>query len=125
MEDMIWMGKRHFSQKARNRQSCDVSVRKSITQNKVKARFTLRNGLASTISETDYVQYAIHPKLNRVYFKSGDHDTGLKMSSQKKMLCDNRYVTINKEDDAKQLLSFIGDYNIAFDSERGLYYIQK
>ncbi len=121
-EDLKWMGKRQFTQKARNHQGCDVSIRKSLSKDKLKIRFILRNGSANVISETDYVQFAVSDT-KRIYFMTGTHDTGLKMSAQKTMICDNRYVMINKEIDARELVSFVGDYNLQYDDECRLYYI--
>lgn len=123
-EELVWMGKRQFSQKARRHQGCDISIRKSISNNKLKARFILRNGCANVVSETEYIQFAI-PNAERLYFMTGDHDTGLKMSLQKAMNADNRYVLINKERDAQELVVFAGDYNLRYDSECSLYYIQR
>lgn len=122
--ELIWMGKRQFTQKARNNQGCDVSVRKSVSQGRTKARFIFRNGVGSVISETEYIQFSI-PDARHIYFMSGDHDTGLKMSSQSKGICDNRYVQINKEADADEVVPFVGDFELRFDQECGFYYIQK
>lgn len=124
IEDMVWMGKRQFSQKARNNQGCDISIRKSICNGKTKARFIMRNGVADVISETDYVQFSI-PDGKHIYFMSGDRDTGLKMTSQDSIVCNNRYVQINKEEDAEALVAFSGDYELRYDQECGLYYVQK
>ena len=123
-EDMLWLGKRQFTQKARNSQKCDVSIRKSFSQDKLKARFIFRNGAGGVVSETDYLQFAV-PDSKHIYFMSGDHDTCLKMTSQDSMRCDNRYVLVNKEYDAEEVVSFAGDYNLKYDNECKLYYIQK
>lgn len=123
-EDMIWMGKRQFTQKARNNQGCDVSIRKSMCNGKTKARMTIRNGVSGVISETEYLQFSV-PDVKHIYFMSGDKDTGLKMSSQDSLVSDNRYVQINKEEDAEEIVPFVGDYDLLFDQECSLYYIQK
>ena|GEM_PF-3933845 len=123
-EEMLWMGKRNFTQKARSSQRCDVSIKKSYSQEKLKVRFTFRNGSGGIVSETEYLQFAV-PDSKHIYFTSGDHDTGLKLSSQKSMCCDNRYVMVNKESDAEEIVSFVGDYNLKYDDECGLYYIQR
>jgi len=83
-----------------------------------------RNGAGNVISETDYLQFAV-PDSKHIYFMSGDHDTGLKMSSQDSMVCDNRYVLTNKESDAEEVASFVGDYDLKYDEECKLYYIQR
>lgn len=123
-EELMWMGKRQFTQKARKNQGCDISIKKSYSNNQLKMRFILRNGAANVVSETDYVQFAI-PDSKHIYFMTGDHDTGLKMSSQKTMRCDNRYVMINKESDAQKIVKFVGDYDLKYDEECRLYYIHR
>lgn len=120
-EDMMWMGKRSFTQKARKNQGCDISIRKSIVNGKTKARFTIRNGVADIISETDFLQFSITDE-RRIYFMTGDSDTGLKMSSQSSV---NRYVQINKECDAEELMPFVGDYSLSYDKECELYFISR
>ena len=123
-ENLLWNGKRHFSQKARNNKGCDVSVSKSVLNGKTTARFIFRNGIAGVVSETDYVQFAV-PDAKHIYFMTGSADTGLKMSSSNKNASDNRYVTINKENDAEMVAPFTGDYSLHFDKECGYYYIKK
>lgn len=123
-DELIWLGKRQFSQKARTSQSCDVSIRKSICGGKTKARFILRNGIAKIISETEYLQFSV-PDSKHIYFMSGDHNTGLKMTSQDSLISDNRYVQINKETDAEEIITFAGDYDLKYDKECGLYYVKK
>ena len=38
LEEMSWMGKREFTQKARKSKACDISIKKSISGGKTKAR---------------------------------------------------------------------------------------
>ena len=56
---------------------------------------------------------------------TGTSDNGLKMTTTENAKVDNRYVTINRESDAVAILPFAGDYELLFDDECGLYYIQK
>lgn len=121
MDNMVWLGKRQFSQKARKAQGCDVSIRKSLCNGQTKARFTFRNGAGELVSETQYVQFSI-PDERHIYFMTGDKDTGLKLSSQNS---DNRYVQINKERDAEELMPFIGDYGLSYDPECRLYFVSR
>ncbi len=123
-ENLLWNGKRNFSQKARKSEECDVTITKSIVKGKSKARLTFRNGMASIVSETDYIQFAV-PDGRHIYFMSGTKDTGLKLSASGNNSSDNRYVTINKENDAEMVIPFTGDYSINFDKECGYYFIKK
>ena len=120
-DELIWMGKRSFTQKARKNTFSDVSVRKSIVNGKTKARFIFRNGVGEMVSETDYIQFAVVDD-KKLYFMTGDENTGLKMTIQD---TPNRYVQINKECDAEVLLPFVGDYMLKYDQECGLYNISK
>lgn len=126
-KDIIWYGKRTCSQKARKTGNLDISITESVVNNIHKARFILRNGVANILSETDYLQYGIaqSKRNSRIYFMTGTSDSGLKMSITKSSRADNRYVTVNRESDAANLLSFVGDYELLFDSECSLYFIQK
>ena len=120
-EELIWMGKRTYTQKARKNACTDVSVRKSVVNGKTKARFIFRNGVGEMVSETEYIQFSIADG-KRIYFMTGDENTGLKLTSQDSP---NRYVQINKECDAEELVPFVGDYMIKYDQECGLYNIAK
>lgn len=126
-KDIIWYGKRKCSQEARKTGNLDISITESFANNVHKARFIFRNGVSNILSETDYIQYGItkNKRNPRVYFMSGTSDSGLKMSITKSSRADNRYVTINRESDAAELLPFTGDYELLYDSECSRYYIQK
>ena len=124
IDNMIWKGKRNFSQRARTNFSCDISVKSYLSAGKTKARFIIRNGMSALLSETDYLQFSI-PDRKHIYFMTGSQNTGLKMTTQDKKEGGNRYVQINKEDDAEELVSFAGDYEICYDKECELYYIQR
>ena len=126
-EQLLIYGKKKCSQKARKTGALDVTISKSKNADKDTIRFTFRNGVSNVISETDYLQYGL-PKGKRVkllYFMTGTHDTGLKMSSSQNAVCDNRYLTIYREDEVKRLEDFIGDYEIHYDTECELYYIAR
>lgn len=127
VSNIEWHGKRNCSQRARKTGNMDVTISESRADNIRKARFTFRNGVSNILSETDYVQYGIPntKKWSRVYFMTGTSDNGLKMSITKSSRKDNRYVTINRESDAAKLLPFVGDYELLYDDECELYYIQK
>lgn len=128
IDNIEWMGKRGFTQKARQTGETDVTITESITsENEHKARFTFRNGVANIVSETDYIQYGIkkEKKTVRIYFKTGDKNTGLKLSAPSSNVNDNKYVTINRVSDAEKIIPFAGDYELLHDQECGLYYIQK
>ena len=59
LEDLSWMGKREFTQKARKSRACDISIRKSISDGKTKVRFIIRNGFYELISDTEFLQFSI------------------------------------------------------------------
>lgn len=126
-EQLLIYGKKKCSQKARKTGAMDVTISRSKNAGKDTIRFTFRNGVCNVISETDYLQYAL-PKGKRfksLYFLTGTHDTGLKMTSSKNAVCDNRYVSIYREDEVKRLEELIGDYELQYDKECELYYITR
>lgn len=120
--DFLWHGKRGYSQRAlEGEPQSDVSIRKADMEDKIRARFIFRNGANDKISETDYMVYAIYK--NKIYFKGADEHTGLKMTANNTK-CGNRYVQINREEDAVDIWDFLGDYKLMFDEKKKLYFIQ-
>ncbi len=122
MEDLLWQGKRGYAQRAlKINASNDISVRKTDSDEYIRARFIFRNDTAKKISKKGYVVYAITN--NRIYFNEAEKNIGLKMTTNNTK-CGNHYVQINNEDDALKIWDFIGDYELKFDAKRRLYYIQ-
>ncbi len=122
-----WYGKSNCSQKARKTGGMDVTVSKSICNGKPKVRFTLRNGIYDLVSETDRIQYGMSDKTDprRIYFTTGTEKNGLKLSATHGSKAEIRYVAINKENEITRLLPFVGDYELSYDDECKLYYIER
>ena len=126
-EQLQFYGKKRCSQEARKTGAMDVTISRSTNSGKSTIRFTFRNGVSNIISETDYLQYAL-PKGKRhksVYFMTGTHDTGLKMTASQNAVCDNRYLSVYREDEVKRLEDLLGDYELQYDQECELYYITR
>ena len=122
-----WYGKSRFSQRARKTGNLDVTISKGMTLNKPKVRFTLRNSVYELITDTDRIQYGMpnSKRSNRIYFISGTAENGLKLSTTKNSNSETRYVAINKENEVERLIPFIGDYELSYDDECKLYYIER
>lgn len=127
IQSIQWYGKSNCSQRARKTGGMDVTVSKSICKGKPKVRFTLRNGIYDLVSETDRIQYGMSDKSDsrRIYFTTGTEKNGLKLSATHKSKAEIRYVAINKKNEIARLLPFVGDYELSYDNECNLYYIER
>ena len=117
---LFWRGKNRLSQTARKRNVQDISI--SAGEND-KIHMIARDGIFRLFTDTDFFQFAILKK--RLYFTTGTQANGIKLSSCKTVKADNRYSTINRLDDVLDLKPFVGDYELAHDDTRNLYYVER
>lgn len=119
MIDFNWQTK----QKVGGRRSSDFDVSLSLSKQKgvdAVAAFIFRDDCFKKVSKTGYVVFAFVN--NRIYFKEADQRTGYHFSPRANGTSAT-FQTMNKMavDNAKYMS---GDYNLKYDKEYDMYYIE-
>lgn len=109
-----WINKRQ-----KHTSVCDVSVTAhNLGKKGCRTCFTFRNDSWQIVTTNEYVNIGIDKeKPNRLYFAQGEHGIGYKLWTQGSVK--SRYLTASPE----LVKTFAGDYNLFFDTQNKLYYI--
>lgn len=115
---LIWIGK----MKRRSGNEVSISCKINGTGDKHLACFTFREDCFKDFTKSTFFEIAFSE--NRMYFRESDEEHGIRLLEHPEVVSTTRYAKI-QNGFAKNLVAWNGNFELKYDEEWELYYIER
>lgn len=128
-EKFVWFNKQSVSRsKCQSKADISISKRNGCTKKdgsiSHKIAFIFRNKTFEKITKTGYIEFAIYK--NRIMFREGDEQTGLKGNVDKSTSGSSVEIVLGLNETTQELDDFVMlDYDLEYDGFYEVYYVER